>query len=258
MASPPAATADAPSNRWRAYLRLAGLVGWFVLCVVPHHLAKWTGRSRWPRRFLGGAAWLIGADVTVAGRHPKRGDLLVGNHVSWLDIPVLAGASGCAFVSKAEVRGHPFLKWIADQNGTLYVDRGDRRGIREQTAMMRAALDGDQPLAVFPEGTVGDGGRLLPFKPALLSAFAPAPEGVAVRPVAIDYNGFARELAWGPGEGGLDNFLRVLGRKGRLPVTVRVLEPLPRHDDRKALARAAHDRIADALGLDRAGHPPGA
>jgi 1-acyl-sn-glycerol-3-phosphate acyltransferase len=248
MASPPIAIAKAPSARWRAYLRLAGLVGWFILCIVPHHLAKWTrGTSRWPRRFLGGVARIVGADVRLEGHAPGRGELLIGNHVSWLDIPVLAGATGCAFVSKAEVQGHPFLKWIADQNHTLYVDRGDRRGIHEQTARMRDALAGGQPLAVFPEGTVGDGGQLLPFKPALLSAFAPAPDDVQVRPVAIDYEGFAIELAWSPGEHGVANFFRVLGRKGRLPVTVRVLDPLPAHEDRKTMARDAHDRIADAL-----------
>lgn len=247
MASPPIAIAETPSARWRAYLRLAGLVGWFVICIVPHHLAKWTGGSRWPTRFLAGVARIVGADVRVAGHKPGRGELLIGNHVSWLDIPVLAGATGCAFVSKAEIRDHPFLKWIADQNHTLYVDRGDRRGIHEQTARMREALAGGQPLAVFPEGTVGDGGRLLPFKPALLSAFAPPPDGLQVRPVAIDYLGRASDLAWSPCEGGLNNFLRVLGMKGRLPVAVRVLDPLPAFDDRKALARAAHDAVAEAL-----------
>jgi len=242
MASPPTASARSPSARWRAYLRLAALIGWFIFCIVPHHLAKWTVRSsRWPRRFLGGVARIVGADVRLEGHEPGRGELLIGNHVSWLDIPVLAGATGCAFVSKAEIRNHPFLKWIADQNHTLYVDRGDRRGIHDQTARMRAALDGGQPLAVFPEGTVGDGGRLLPFKPALLSAFAPAPDGVQVRPVAIDYNGRASELAWSPGEHGVANFFRVLGRKGRLPVTVRVLDPLPAHEDRKTMARDARD-----------------
>lgn len=247
MASPRHAIAETSSARWRAYLRLAALAGWFLICIIPHHLAKWTMRSRWPTRFLAGVARIIGADVRLEGHRPGRGELLIANHVSWLDIPVLAGATGCAFVSKAEVRDHPFLKWIADQNHTLYVDRGDRRGIHEQAARMREALAGGQPLAVFPEGTVGDGGRLLPFKPALLSAFAPAPAGLQVRAVAIDYLGRAGDLSWSPGEGGFNNFLRVLGMKERLPVAVRVLDPLPAFDDRKALARAAHDSVAEAL-----------
>ena len=247
MASAATATADAPSARWRAYARLALLVGWFAACIVPHYLTKAFRESRWPRRFLGGVARIVGADVTLDGPEPTSRDLLIGNHVSWLDIPVLAGATGCAFISKAELKDHWFLKWIADQNRTIYVDRADRRAIGQQAAMLRGALFGPQPVAIFPEGTVGDGGQLLPFKPALLSAVAPAPDGIAVRPVAIDYNGYATELAWGSGEHGVANFFRVLGRKGRIPVTVRVLAPLPAHEDRKAMARDAHDRIAEVL-----------
>jgi 1-acyl-sn-glycerol-3-phosphate acyltransferase len=173
--------------------------------------------------------------------------LLIGNHVSWLDIPVLAGATGCAFISKAEVRGHPFLKWIADQNATIYVDRAERRAIHDQAGAILDGLGHDQPLTLFPEGTVGDGGTLLPFKPALLSAVAPPPDGVTLRPVAIDYHGRARLLAWAPDEHGLGNFLRILGRRGRLAVTVRLLAPLAGSPDRKALARVAHDAIAAAL-----------
>ena len=62
----------------------------------------------------------------------RSGELLIANHVSWLDIMVLAGATGCAFISKAEIRGHPFLRWVADQNRTIYVDRAERRAIHDQ------------------------------------------------------------------------------------------------------------------------------
>ncbi len=223
------------------------MAGWFVVCVVPHLLSKLSGRSRWPRRFLGGIAWIVGADVRTEGVAARRGDLLIANHVSWLDIMVLAGATGCAFISKAEIRGHPFLRWVADQNHTIYVDRAERRAIHDQAKAIVDGLRRDQPLALFPEGTVGDGGTLLPFKPSLLSAVAPAPDGVTLRPVAIDYHGRAHLLGWAPGEHGLDNALRILGRKGRLPVTVRLLEPIAPSLDRKIIARAAHDAVAAAL-----------
>lgn len=221
--------------------------GWFVICVVPHLLAKLTGRSRWPRRFLAGVARICGAEVRVDGAPAGPGELLIANHVSWLDIMVLAGATGCAFISKAEIRGHPLLRWVADQNCTIYVDRAERRQIHDQARSILDGLRRDQPLALFPEGTVGDGGTLLPFKPSLLSAVAPPPEGVTLRPVAIDYHGLAHVLAWAPGEHGVDNALRILGRKGRLPVTVRLLAPISPSPDRKAIARAAHDVIAASL-----------
>ena len=228
-------------------MRIAAILGWFLVCVVPHLLSKLTGRSRWPRRFLGKVARICGADVRVEGVPAKSGDLLIANHVSWLDIMVLAGATGCAFISKAEIRGHPLLKWVADQNNTIYVDRAERRAIHDQAKSILDGLRRDQPLALFPEGTVGDGGTLLPFKPSLLSAVAPPPPAVSLRPVAIDYHGRAHVLGWAPGEHGLDNALRILGRKGRLPVTVRLLGPLAPSPDRKIIARAAHDAVATAL-----------
>ena len=221
--------------------------GWFLVCVVPHLLSKLIGTSRWPRRFLGGVARNCGADVRVEGVPAKPGELLIANHVSWLDIMVLAGATGCAFISKAEIRGHPVLRWVADQNHTIYVDRAERRAIHDQARSIQGGLKRDQPLALFPEGTVGDGGTLLPFKPSLLSAVAPPPDGVSLRPVAIDYHGLAHVLGWAPGEHGVDNALRILGRKGRLPVTVRLLAPLAPSPDRKIIARAAHDAVAAAL-----------
>ena len=223
------------------------MVGWFVVCVIPHLLSKLTGTSRWPRRFLGGIARIVGAEVRTEGRPAKSGDLLIANHVSWLDIMVLAGATGCAFISKAEIRGHPFLRWVADQNHTIYVDRAERRQIHAQAQSIVDGLKRDQPLALFPEGTVGDGGTLLPFKPSLLSAVAPPPPGVTLRPVAIDYHGRAHVLGWAPGEHGMDNALRILGRKGRLAVTVRLLAPIAPSPDRKTLAREAQAAIADAL-----------
>ncbi|MES2903675.1 MAG: lysophospholipid acyltransferase family protein [Pseudomonadota bacterium] len=247
MASPATAIAEPSSSKFRAALRIAAMGGWFVVCVIPHLLAKLIGTSHWPRRFLGGIAWIVGADVRTVGEPARSGDLLIANHVSWLDIMVLAGATGCAFISKAEIRGHPFLRWVADQNRTIYVDRADRRQIHDQAQAVLDGLKRDQPLALFPEGTVGDGGTLLPFKPSLLSAVAPPPEGVTLRPVAIDYHGRAHMLGWAPGEHGLDNALRILGRRGRLPVTVRLLEPLDPSPDRKIIARAAHDRVALAL-----------
>lgn len=247
MGSHSTAAADVPSSRLRAYRRLAGLLLLFAICVPPHLVARALGRSRWPIRFLRWVAWGAGVDVRVDGARASRGTLLLANHVSWLDIPILAGTTGCAFVSKAEVQDHWFLKWIADQNRTIYIDRTDRRSIHGQVEALAEGLKRDQPLAVFPEGTVGDGGRLLPFKPSLLSAVAPPPEGVVIRPVAIDYGPVAPVIGWGTGEPGLANFFRVLGRKGRLPITIHLLGAIPPDPDRKVLARAAHDAIAAAL-----------
>ncbi len=233
----------------RAGIRIAALLLLFLACLLPHLLSKWLlGRSAWPRRFLGSAAWIAGARVHIVGEPIRPHTLLLSNHVSWLDIFVLGSATGCAFVSKAEIADSRLVKWFADQNHTLYVRRSEKRAVGDQASALAYALEQrPQPLALFPEGTVGTGGRLLPFRPALLSAVAPPPAGAIVRPVALDYGAVFPELSWAPGEHGLGNGLRLLGRAGHIPVRVELLEPLEPTGDRKALARRAHDAIAAAL-----------
>ena len=104
-----------------------------------------------------------------------------------------------------------------------------------------------QPLALFPEGTTGNGRALLRFRSTLLAAVAPPPTGVTVRPVAIDYGAGIDDIAWFGGEPGADNVLRVLGRQGTLAVTIRLLDPLEPAADRKVTARAAQQAVASAL-----------
>lgn len=185
--------------------------------------------------------------MRVVGRPAGRHTLLLANHTSWLDIVILAGATGCAFVSKDDL-GHGLLHWLADQNGTVYVKRTHVKGAKDQAVALAAALEGDKPVAVFPEATTGPGTHLLPFRSTLLEAANYAARDVVIRPVAIDYGAARGELGWWH-EGGLANVMRTLGRRGALPVTIHLLDPLDRSGDRKALTAAARDAIADSLGF---------
>ena len=186
-------------------------------------------------------------------RRSNRTACSSSNHVTWLDILILGGATGCAFVSKDEVRTTPLMGWLADQNRTLYIRRAERRNSHDQAAAIAAALSDPQPLALFPEGTTGDGGTLLPFRSTLLDAVAPPPPGVIVRPVAVDYGAATSIFGWPRPETGKTNALRILGHRGTTPVIVRLLDPLPPSADRKAIAKAAHDAIGAAL---TASNPP--
>jgi len=224
---------------------VAGLVGLFLACLLPHLFAKLAGgRSPWPTRFLAAAARICGAEVRLKGDPVRPHSLLVANHLSWLDILVLGGATGCAFVSKDSL-GHGLLHWLADQNRTLYVKREHRKGARNQAVEIARALEGDMPIALFPEGTTGPGDALLPFRSTLLEAASYADKEVAIRPVALDYGVARTEVGWWH-EPGMDNVLRILGRRGTLPVTVRLLDPLP-HSDRKTLAANIRTAIEAAL-----------
>jgi len=239
----------------RAALRIAGLCLLFALIAPVHILTKLLiGRSPWPPRFLAASAWIVGARVRLSGEDILGHTLLISNHVSWLDILVLAGATNCAFVSK-DALGHPFIHWLADQNSTVYVKRSHRKGAKDQAIAIAKALEGEKPVVLFPEGTTSPGTHLLPFRSTLLEAANFAAKDVAIRPVALDYGQAAAEIGWWQ-EPGKNNVLRLLGRRGSLPVTVNLLRPLDRIGDRKQLAQAALEAIGERLGLTSHSHSP--
>ena len=224
--------------------------------VAPIHIAAKIvmGGSPWPSRFLAAVAWIIGVRASVAGRLPGKHALLVANHTSWLDILILGGTLGSTFVSKDEL-GHPLIHWLADQNGTVYVKRTHRKGAKDQAIAVAKALQRGKPVTVFPEGTTGPGTHLLPFRSTLLEAASFAARDVRVRPVAIDYGDARSEVGWFH-EDGASNVKRLLGRRGRLPVTVHVLPPLDPSLDRKQLTHQAREAIAATLGLTSQPHSP--
>jgi 1-acyl-sn-glycerol-3-phosphate acyltransferase len=183
--------------------------------------------------------------VSLVGPTPGPHTLLLANHLSWLDIVIMGGSVGTAFVAKDNL-GSGFLHWLADQNHTVYVRREHKKGARNQAMEIAAALHRDSPVTIFPEGTTGPGTHLLPFRSTLIEAATYAERDVEVRPVALDYGAATEEVTWF-GEHGLANLRRILGRKGKMPVTIHLLPPLSRDLDRKALAVAAHDAIAATL-----------
>lgn len=242
------ATAEPRPSLIVCWLRLAGLVGLFLTLAPIHILSKWLlGRSPWPSRFLAAAARISGVRVRIEGAPLGPHSFVVANHISWLDILILGGFAGAAFVSKAEVQRTALIGWLADQNRTLYIERAERGDAHRQVKRIAEALEHPQPLAVFPEGTTGDGRHLLPFRPTLLQAVAPPPPRASVRPVAIDYADHVDVVSWHSGESGLANVMRVLGHRGTMDVIVRLLDPLPPTTDRKTLARQAHAAIGSAL-----------
>jgi len=226
------------------------------MTLAPIHVAtKWlTGRSPWPSRFLAAAAWIIGARVRCFGGPIGPHTLLVSNHTSWLDILVLGGWTGTTFISKDEL-GHSLIHWLADQNATVYVKRTHRKGAKDQAVAVAAALERDKPVTVFPEGTTGPGTHLLPFRSTLLEAANYAARDVQIRPVVVDYGPAAPEISWYH-EPAMQNILRLLGRRGSLPVAVTVLPPLDRSGDRKQLTVQARDAIAARLGFKSEAHSP--
>lgn len=222
----------------------------WTLVVVPIHVIFRFAGQRWlvPPTYLCGIGWLAGLRFTVEGK-PRKHALLLANHLSWLDIMALAAASRTVFVAHSGLAGHRWLRWMCEQNGTLFITRDRRQTVAEQVAQVREAL-GERRLTIFPEGTTDDGCELLPFKSALLSAVDLLPADLPVQPVALAYEE-AAAIAWLGTESGLVNAARILGRTRAVHLRVHFLPPLagPALADRKAMAAAAREAIARELAL---------
>ena len=94
--------------------------------------------------------------------------LFAANHISYLDITVLGSLLDASFIAKTEVAGWPLFGWLARLQRSVFIDRR-ARSTAHQRDSIAARLAAGEALILFPEGTSGDGNRLLPFKSALFS-----------------------------------------------------------------------------------------
>lgn len=235
----------------RIVLRVLAMLLLLLACILPYYLFRLLRlHNPWPRIFLSALTRIIGVALTYRGEKVRRGAFLLANHVSWIDIPALAGATGTAFIAHDGLASMSLLKTLCEMNDTVFIARHDRRSLTKQIADIRTALSDTGALTIFPEGTTSDGTGLLPFKSSLLSAIEPIPEGIAVQPVLLDYGPKAAKIAWVGEEHGLDNFLRILARSRRVSLTLHFLEPLSGEAlaSRKTIAATARDELLTALG----------
>ena len=241
----------------RFSVRLALLLLLLAVLVPLQLITRALGKhAHWPRLFLGSAARIMGARVEIAGPMVARNVFFLPNHSTWLDILIMGGATGTAFIGKAELRDTPVIGWLCDQNRTLYVSREDKMGVAGQIAMVRDALAENHAITVFPEGTTTDGQSLLPFKTSLLAVLEPPPPGMQVQPVLISYGTAAPDIVWVGDEPGLHNGIRVLARAGHFTVRLEFLAPFDPQElaGRKAIAARARGELAAALSSEIGRH----
>jgi 1-acyl-sn-glycerol-3-phosphate acyltransferase len=237
-------------GRLRIVARIAAMALLLIACIPLYYAWHVIGlHNPWPRRFLAGIARLAGVSIKVSGERPGGGEFLLANHVSWIDVPAIAAVTGSAFVAHDGLAVVPVLRWLCAMNDTVFVARHDRASVQAQIAAVRTAIRDTGALTIFPEGTTSDGTGLLRFKSSLLSALEPLPDGIAVRPVVLDYGAQGPDIAWVGTEHGLDNFKRILARRKPIVLNVRFLPILSGEalSNRKTIAAAAEAAILQAL-----------
>lgn len=124
-------------------------------------------RAEWLHLFCWRALKGMGIKVDVVGQFPSHG-AVISNHLSYLDIVVLASLHPCVFVSKIEIADMPVLGWMTTRAGTVYVERGRGGSALRASRAMKAAIDDGLPVVFFPEGTTSNGRKLLKFHSGLI------------------------------------------------------------------------------------------
>ncbi|GAA4352743.1 lysophospholipid acyltransferase family protein [Variovorax defluvii] len=219
------------------------------------HAGWWIIRTRFPKlsqaeREQQVQAWaqkmlvLLGIRLVVQGTPPEQGPvLMVSNHVSWLDILTIHAARHVRFVSKANVQHWPLIGTLSNGAGSLYIERERRRDALRVVHHMTEALGKGDVIAVFPEGTTGDGNVLLPFHANLLQAAISS--GAPIQPMALRFADAASgATSMAPRYIGADNLWISLWRVLKAPPLLAIMrfgEPQASWGrDRRAWALSLH------------------
>ncbi len=209
----------------------------------------------------------LGVRVTVKGApDPHRPLLILSNHTSWLDIPVIGSLTPLFFVAKSEVASWPLIGLLARFQRTVFVDRQKRQATGDVNREIAERLVDGDPVVLFAEGTSGDGNRVLPFRTALVGAVRDVfstHDVVVVQPLVVAYTRVQglpmgrslRPLASWYGDMELAPHLLAVLREGALDVEVTFAPPL-RLDaghDRKSVTRAAEECVRRQLAASLSG-----
>ncbi len=196
---------------------------------------------------------LCGIRVTIhkATREPTPAtELIVANHVSWLDIFVINSLQPCRFVAKSDIRDWPLIGWLCEKAGTIFIARGRQRDVRRIYEGLVESIHAGDRIAFFPEGTTSAQGQVLPFHANLFEAAIEAK--APIQPYALRYTDAAGNLHPATEFVGDMTFaqsvIAVLKSKG-IKAELMILPVIDSGDaHRRALAGAARRSIGNALG----------
>lgn len=217
-----------------------------------HHIPVWFHRL---------LLRLFSVRVIEKGTPPGEAPtLVVSNHVSWLDIPVVGSLHPLSFIAKSEVENWPVVGLLAKLQRSVFIDRQRRKATAEVNDALAHRLVKGEVIVLFAEGTTGDGNRLLPFRSSLVGAAQATlahdtVETVYLQPLAIAYTRrdglpITRRdrpfIAW-YGDMDLAPHLALFVKGHPIDVVVTWGEPIPFNGNRKEATAAAEASVRRAL-----------
>ncbi len=167
-----------------AFSTTFGIAGYFWAILWGGH--REAAGKRFRSRWLSHVPHRLGLRMEMEGDPHPGPCLYVGNHITYIDPIVLLMHVDAKVVAKAEISSWPLVGFGASMVGTIFVKREEKNSREEAAKSIREALESQNSILVFPEGTTSAGPGTLPFRPRSFDAAFLA--GVPVQPVAICYD----------------------------------------------------------------------
>lgn len=257
----------------RSFVAFLKIVAFFLwsLVVVPLQLlvllfTKGAAAYILPYYWHKGVCAIFGLRVRVHGQPIRKGQVLyVGNHLSYLDIPVIATVLRASFVAKKDVARWPVFGFLSKLQQTAFIDRARGAAAKERSSL-GGMIEGGKSLIIFPEGTSTDGRDVLPFKSSLFALALEAPnKEMQIQPFTVcmsvvdghepdaqvvrDIYAWHRDM-----DTELPDHLWLFAKSRGAIIDLTFHEAVGRESfsDRKVLAKTCHEHVSNGLNLQKA------
>ena len=227
-----------------AFHLLLAVILCLVMIVLPKNIRHMIIQY-WAKRLLR----ILKIKITLSGEVlkflGKDSYLVVSNHISWLDIPVIFSLKPMTFVSASDVKTWPIIGMLAKISGAIFVDRNRKSSLVEVIQAMNHHFKNEKrSICIFPEGVTSNGYQVLPFKSNLFqSAFE---SNVLLLPLSIKYkenNVLTNRTSFHGSTTLFQSFKRV-AKSNLIKVVIDIGRPIKPSQSRKDLSLKIQEVIA--------------
>ena len=227
-----------------AFHLLLAVILCLVMIVLPKNIRHMIIQY-WAKRLLR----ILKIKITLSGEVlkflVKDSYLVVSNHISWLDIPVIFSLKPMTFVSASDVKTWPIIGMLAKISGAIFVERNRKSSLVEVIqAMNHHFKNKKRSICIFPEGVTSNGYQVLPFKSNLFqSAFE---SNVLLLPLSIKYkenNVLTNRTSFHGSTTLFQSFKRV-AKSNLIKVVIDIGRPIEPSQSRKDLSLKIQEVIA--------------
>lgn len=220
-----------------------------VWLVVREHWARVRQSNRILKFFCRLGLKILNVRASYEGlEHVEPGVLLVGNHLSYVDVVVVHARVPACFVTSKEIKQTPVLGQVCQLAGCLFVERRTRMNLRGEVEEIAEGLRRGFNVAIFPEATSTNGEQVLRFKRPLFTAAERAARPVV--PFCLNYhtvggepiNRVTRDKIFWYGDMGFAGHLWALSCSGGVDVRLSFLDKLDAKESAN-VAEVARERI---------------